>query len=68
MQFNEWIGNCNKVYKTKETFTEDKNNKEFEEIKKKEKEILDQIESYEKKQSELEDILERDTKTLNSKF
>ncbi len=42
--------------------------KEEEEKKKKEKEILDNIELLEKKQSQLEDILEKDKKTLNSKF
>ncbi len=47
---------------------EQQKNKEYEEIKKKEKEILDGIEVYETKLGELEDILEKDTKTLNTKY
>ena len=47
---------------------EEQKNKEFEEIKKKETEIIDNIESYEKKLGELENILDNDKKTLNSKY
>jgi type I site-specific restriction endonuclease len=69
--------NKNKQYKKllKEKFTideikriEELNNKEDEEIKKKEKEISNNIELLEKKLDDLEDIFERDNKTLNNKY
>jgi hypothetical protein len=47
---------------------EDQKIKEQEEQKRKEKEITDNIELLEKKQGQLEDILEKDKKTLSSKF
>jgi hypothetical protein len=61
--------------KTKEQFEQDEIKlleqqklKEEEEQKKKEKQILDKIELLETKQNDLEAILEKDKKTLNSKF
>jgi hypothetical protein len=58
-----------------EKFTQDEikklkehSNKESEELKNKEKEILGNIEKYENNLSKLEDILENDKKTLNSKY
>ena len=47
---------------------EDKINKDNEERLKIDKQILDNIEAYESKQGELEDILEKDINILNSKY
>lgn len=47
---------------------EDKYNKDIEEIKRKETEILKNIEILEQKQVELEDVFEADKKSLPSKY
>jgi hypothetical protein len=69
--------NMNNAYKNKlkENFDQDQVKileqqkiKEQEEQKRKEKEILDNIELFENKQEMLEDILEKDKKTLYSKY